>query len=95
MSLINCKINLILTCSEDCVISSKYQPKVSEEAPSQYLDFLIDSRFQGVIKIFVLSFENEDDRKVRTGYYPLKAEIKDCNVMIDGKTFLISQSKII
>ena len=32
-------------------------------------------------------FENEDDRKVQTGYYLPKAEIKDCNVMIDGKNF--------
>ena len=38
---------------------SKYQPKVSTERPNQYLDFLIDPIFQGLNKLFVLSFENE------------------------------------
>ena len=32
-------------------------------------------------------FENEDDRKVSTGYYFPKVEIKDYNVMFDGKIF--------
>ena len=32
-------------------------------------------------------FGNEDDRKVHIGYYLPKVEIKDCNVVIDGKNF--------
>ena len=36
---------------------------------------------------FVLSFENEGDRKVHTGYYLPKLEIKYYNVIIDGKNF--------
>ena len=36
---------------------------------------------------FFLSFENEGDRKVHTGYYLTKVEIKDYTVMIDGKNF--------
>ena len=32
-------------------------------------------------------FENEYDRRVHTGYYLPKVEIKDYNVMIDGKNF--------
>ena len=36
---------------------------------------------------FVLSLENEGDRKVHTGYYLPKVEIKDYNVIIDGKNF--------
>ena len=74
---------------------NKYQPKVSPERQNQYLDFLIDPSFQGVNRLFVLSFENEEDRKVHTGYYLPKVEIKDYNVMIDGKTFLFSQLKVI
>ena len=35
---------------------NKYQPKVSLQAPNPYLDFLINPRFQGVNRIFVLSF---------------------------------------
>ena len=37
--------------------------------------------------MFVLSFENEDDRKSFSKYYVPKIEIKDCNVLIDGKQF--------
>ena len=36
---------------------------------------------------FFLSFENEGDRKVHTGYYLIKVEIKDYTVMINGKNF--------
>ena len=66
---------------------NKYQPKVSPERPNQYLNFLIDPSFQGVNRLFILLFENEDDRKVSTGYYFPKVEIKDYNVMFDGKIF--------
>ena len=64
---------------------NKYQPKVSPEIPNQYLDFLTDPSFQRVNRIFPLSFENDGDRVVHTKYYLAKVEIKDCNVMIDGK----------
>ena len=97
MPLINCATNLILTWSEDCIISSAteatkfkiidtklyvpvvtlstqhnakllqqlksgfkrtinwniYQSKVLPERPNQYSDFLVDSSFQGVNKLFV------------------------------------------
>ena len=38
---------------------NKYQSKISTQAQNWYLDFLIDPIFQGVNRIFVLSFENE------------------------------------
>ena len=62
--------------------------QISTKRRIQYLDCLIDPSLQGVNGLFVLSFENEEDRKVNTGYYILKVEIKDYNVMIDGKNFL-------
>ena len=34
-----------------------------------------------------MSFENEDQRKSHSTYYLPKVEIKDYNVMIDGKNF--------
>ena len=40
---------------------SKYQTKVSTQGQNQYPDFLNDSSFQEVNRLFVLSFENEDD----------------------------------
>ena len=63
-------------------INWKYQSEVSTERQSQYLDFLI-----GPSLLFVLSFENEDDRKVHKGYSLPKVEIKCYNVMIDEKIF--------
>ena len=64
--------------------SNRYQSKVSTERQNQYLDFLIDSNFQSVNRLFVPLFENEDIRKVHTGYYLQKVEIKHDNAMIDG-----------
>ena len=48
---------------------------------------MVNSSFQGVNRLFVLSFENENDRPSHSTYYLPKAEIKDYNVMIDGKNF--------
>ena len=66
---------------------NKYQTKLSTEGQNQYLYFLNDLSFQRGNRLFVLSFENEDDRKVHKRYYLPKVEIKDYNVMIDGKNF--------
>ena len=56
---------------------NKYQSKVSIERQEQYLDYLIDSSFQGVNRLFVLSFENNDYRKAYAGHFLPKIEIKD------------------
>ena len=66
MPLINCEINRIFTFKRT-IIWNKYDPKGSTERQEQYLDFLIDPSFQGVNRIFILLFENEDedDRKVQ------------------------------
>ena len=55
---------------------NKYQTKVSGKGQNQYLDFLIDPSFQGVNRLFVLSFENEGDRKFYIGYYLPEVEKK-------------------
>ena len=62
---------------------NKYQSKVTIQAPNPYLDYLIDPSFQGVNRLFVLSFENTTDRTVPTKYYLPTIEIKDCYVIID------------
>ena len=41
---------------------NKYKSKLSTEKQNQYLDYLIDPSFQGVNRLFVLSFENEKQR---------------------------------
>ena len=52
---------------------------------NQYLDCLIDPIFQGVNRLFVLSFEDEEERKCYKQCYLLTVEIKSYNVMIDGQ----------
>ena len=54
---------------------------------NRYLTHLINPSFQGVNRLFVLSFENENGRTSHSTYYLPKVEIKDYNVMIDGKNF--------
>ena len=63
---------------------NKYQSKITVLERNQYLDYLIHPSFQGVNRLFVLSFENSADRASYKRYYLPKVEIKDYNVMIDG-----------
>ena len=66
---------------------NKYESSVKTFAQNRYLNYLINPSFQGVNRLFVLSFENENDRTSHSTYYLPKVEIKDYNVMIDGKNF--------
>ena len=54
---------------------------------NRYLNHLINPSFQGINRIYVLSFENEDQRKLYSTYYLPKVEIKDYSAMIDGRSF--------
>ena len=65
---------------------SKYESSVKTFARNRYLNYLINPIIQGVNRLFVLSFENEKDRTSHSTYYLLKVEIKDYNVMIDGRS---------
>ena len=69
---------------------NKYESSVKTFTRNWYLNCLINPGFQGVNRLFVLSFENEDQRKSHSTYYLSKVEIKGYNVMIDG-TNLIDQ----
>ena len=66
---------------------SKYQSDPETCAQNRYLNQLVNSTFQGVNRLFVLYFENENDRTSHSNYYFPKVEIKDCNVVIDDKNF--------
>ena len=151
MPLINCEINLILTWSKKCVLTSKatrdavpaqggnpavtrvnnptnatfkitdtklyvpvvtlstkddnnfleqlksgfkrtikcnrYRSEMTNQTKTNHLNYLIDPTFTKVNRLFVLSFENEEDRTSFLKYYVAKKEIKDFNVLIDGKSF--------
>ena len=52
---------------------------------NQCLDYLIDPSVQGVNRLFVLSFENNTAWTTFTRYYLPQVEMKDYNVMIDGR----------
>ena len=48
---------------------------------------MIDPTFTKVNRLFVLSFENENDRTSFSKYYVPNVQIKDFNVLINGKSF--------
>ena len=60
---------------------------MSNQTANNNLNYLIDPTFNNVNRLFVLSFENEEDRTSFSDYYVLKVEIKDYNAIIDGKPF--------
>ena len=66
---------------------NKYRPKFETLPQNRYFNYLIDPSFQGVNKLVVILFENETDREVHTKYYPPSEEIKDYDVIIDGRNF--------
>ena len=70
---------------------NKYESDIKTYAQNRCLNHLTNPSFQGVNRLFVLSFESEDERKSHSTYYLPKVEVKDYNVLIDGRTFLINQ----
>ena len=73
---------------------NKYLEKPELLAQNLNLNHLIEPSFQGVNRLFVLAFEHDNDNDLRASnkrYYIPNVEIKDYNIMIDGKTFLINQ----
>ena len=66
---------------------NKYLAKPELLARNANLNHLIEPSFQGVNRLFVLAFENDDQRTSNKRYYIPNVEIKDYNVMIDGKNF--------
>ena len=54
----------------------RYQSEPKTYVQSRSLNYLINQCFQGVNKLFQLSFENEDDRKSYSTYYLPKVEIQ-------------------
>ena len=60
---------------------------MTNQTKTNNLNYLIDSKFNKINRLFVLSFENEEDRTSFSKYYTPKVEIKDFNVLIDGNSF--------
>ena len=66
---------------------NKYLSKPELLAQNPNLNHLVEPSFQGVNRLFVLAFENDDDRTSDEQYYLPTVEIKDYNIMINGENF--------
>ena len=66
---------------------NKYLSKPELLAQNANLNHLVEPSFQRVNKHFVLAFEDDAQRISNKRYYIPNVEIKDYNVMIDGKNF--------
>ena len=76
-----------LSTQDNAKLLQQLKPSFKRTINSHKYESNIKASFQGVNRLFVLSFENEDQRKSLSTYYLPKVEIKDYNVMIDGKNF--------
>ena len=72
---------------------NKYRSEMTNQTKTNNLNYLIDPTFNKVNRLFVLSFENEEDRTSFSKYYVPQVEIKDFDVLIHGKSFLMCQWK--
>ena len=66
---------------------NKYLSNPELLAQNPNLNHLVEPSFQGVNRLFVLAFENDDDRISSDEYYLPVVEIKDYNIMINGENF--------
>ena len=65
---------------------NKYRSEMSDQTKNNNLNYLIDPTFTNGNRLFVLSFENEDDRTSFSKYYVPSIEIKDFNVLVENNT---------
>ena len=66
---------------------NKFRSGMSNQTKNSNLHYLIGPTLTNVNRLFVLPFDNEYDRTSFSKYYVPKVEIKDFNVLIDGKPF--------
>ena len=99
----NCKLYIpVVTLSKDDEIKlltnlksgftreiewNKYISQTSTEAINNNLNILIDPSFTNVNRMFVLSYQNADDRQSFSQFYLPKVMVKDFNVIIDKLAF--------
>ena len=69
------------------IIWNKYRSQMTTEAVNNNLNILIDPTFTNVNRLFVLTYQNADDRKSFSQFYLRKVLVKDFNVIIDKLAF--------
>ena len=66
---------------------NKYLSKPELLAQNPNLNHLVEPSFQGINRLFVLVFENDNHRRSDERYYLPTVEIKDYNIVINGENF--------
>ena len=66
---------------------------MTTEAVNNNLNILIDPTFINVNRLFVLAYQNADDRQSFSQFYLPRVMVKDFNVIIDQLAFFDSPIK--
>ena len=69
------------------IIWNKYRSQMTTEAINNNLNILIDPTFANVNRLFVLAYQNADDRQSFSHFYLPRVMVKDFNVIIDKLAF--------
>ena len=69
------------------IIWNKYRSQMTTEAINNNLNILIDPTFTNVNRLFVLAYQNADDRQSFSQFYLPNVLVKDFNVIIDKLAF--------
>ena len=69
------------------IIWNKYRLPMTTEAVNNNLNILLDPTFTNVNRLFVLAYQNADDRESFSQFYLPKVLVKDFNVIIDKLAF--------
>ena len=67
---------------------NKYLSRPELLTQNQNINYLVEPSFEGVIRLFVLAFEDDAKRTSNKRYFVPNVKIKEYNIMIDGKNFL-------
>ena len=73
---------------------NKYRSQMTTEAVNNNLNILIDPTFTNVNRLFVLAYQNVDDRQSFSQFYLPNVMVKDYNVIIDKLAFFDLPIKI-
>ena len=69
------------------IICNKYGSQMTTEAVNNNLNILIDPTFTNVNRLFVLAYQNADDRQSFSQFYLPNVMVKDYSVIIDKLAF--------
>ena len=69
------------------IIWNKYRSQVSTEAINSNLNILKDPTFTNVNRLFILAYQNADDRQSPSQFYMPRVMIKNFNVIIEKLAF--------